>query len=268
MYGQFLCVKRNSTCETDFTKEAEKILRQFHERGYADGIIENSYLRALKRSRTTLFDSTSEIPMITWALDYTPRTSDILAIVRKHWYVIDKIPGCKQFPRVGLRTTRSLRNILVRSDSKSVHQEESTLPSGHHKCGTCNICSMTKETKVLSFPDINFEHRLMDFSNFNTASVVYMLEYACSVRYIGSTVHRLKVHIQDHVSRIRNATLEAPLVQHFTQQQHNCTAFIVVVLPHIDTYKKLLQREALWIFSLETLHPHGLNNEIEFGIYL
>lgn len=68
--------------------------------------------------------------------------------------------------------------------------------------------------------------------------------------------------------------MEVPLVQHFSQKQHNCTAFRVVVLetvkwlPYIDTYKRLLQREAWWIFRLGTLHPRGLNNEIEFGVYL
>lgn len=77
---------------------------------------------------------------------------------------------------------------------------------------------------------------------------------------------QLRVRIQEHISHIKNNISEAPLVQHVISNQHASNGFKVVVLEivqpiaHTDTHKLLLQWEAFWIFKLETLAPHGVNN--------
>lgn len=102
---------------------------------------------------------------------------------------------------------------------------------------------------------------------------VYLLTCRCDLRYVGSTRRQLKVRIQEHVSRIHNKVLEAPLVQHFIDLQHSENDFSCVVLEtlkdsggtHKDLHQTLLQHESFWIFKLKSLIPHGLNQEIDFS---
>lgn len=76
---------------------------------------------------------------------------------------ISDIPGCEAPPRVGLHKTQSLRSILVRADVTAERNKDMTHPTGHHKCGQCNICPLTVVTKEINFPDKGFSYRLNIF---------------------------------------------------------------------------------------------------------
>lgn len=121
---------------------------------------------------------------------------------------------------------------------------------------------------------MDFIHELKVFSNCQTKYVVYLLECACLLRYIGSTQRQLRVRIQEHIARIRNQVKEVPIVQHFLDKGHKADDLRVVVLEVVeaqsyrDRGKLLLQREAYWIFRLETVHPAGLSSELERGVFL
>lgn len=65
-----------------------------------------------------------------------------------------------------------------------------------------------------------------------------------------------------------------PVVQHFLDKGHKADDLRVVVLEVVeaqsyrDRGRFLLQREAYWIFRLGTVHPAGLNSELELGVFL
>lgn len=49
------------------------------------------------------------------------------------------IPGCQMPLQVGLRRTRSIRNLIVRADLTEPDAKVSSLPIGHYKCGRCKV---------------------------------------------------------------------------------------------------------------------------------
>lgn len=269
-YGQFLRVMKNSTRDSDYRTHAKRLKEQFLKRGYPMGIINAAELRARQRARESLFSprQNDNQHRLFLALDYTPKAAMISTIVRKHWHLLNDIPGCKDPPLIGLRKTRSLRSMLVKSETKT-DGKTSSLPRGHFHCGKCKFCPFMVTTKKISFPDVNLNFKPSCFSNCNTSFVTYLVECPCSLRYVGSTQHPLRVRIQEHVSRIWNNTQEAPL-----SNNHSCDDLKVYVLevikaqPFRNRKQMLLQREVFWITRLQTLHPEGLNSNIDFGVFL
>lgn len=97
-YGQFLQLRRNATNETDYRKHATRMHLQFKECGYPTGIVDAAYTQATRVIVCeSLFVSkeSSRPPGLTWALDYTPKTSAILNLLRKHWHLLEDIPTVK-----------------------------------------------------------------------------------------------------------------------------------------------------------------------------
>lgn len=210
------------------------------------------------------------------AVDYTPRTEDILQILKNHWHILSDTLGCELFPCVGFRKTSSIRDLLVKAEFTSKPHIAATSPKGHFKCGQCSICPLAIETKYVDFPGKRFRHELLGFTNCKTCMCVYMLTCVCVLQYIGSTKHELRVRIQEHQSRIKHSVLKAPLVQHFWDKNHKFNYFNFVVLEkgsmqpceHKDLYRLLLQQETFWISKLNTVMPNGLNLEVDYSVFL
>lgn len=103
---------------------------------------------------------------------------------------------------------------------------------------------------------------------------VYLL--ICKLRYVGSTCRQFRIRLQEHHSRIRRCLLEAPLTQHCLEKGHEFTDFHCIVLEVLDTsdshhkdlLRILLQRETYWIFKLKSLAPGGLNQEMDYSVFL
>lgn len=193
--------------------------------------------------------------------------------MRKHWHLLTDIPGCENAPLIDLRKMRSLQNILVKSTNNKKEVGTSSFPRSHFRCGRCTFCPLMANTKQICFPDVNLKFDSSSFSNYNTSFVTYLVECPCLQRYVGSTQRPLCVTIQEHVSRIRNKVLEAPLVQHYLSNNHSPNDLKVYVLEVIESepsknrIQRLLQREVFWITRLNTLHPNGLNSDLNFGVF-
>lgn len=77
-----------------------------------------------------------------FALDYTPLANAIKIIFFKHWHLLQEILGCNVNPYMGFRRTKSLQNVLVRSDT-TVKKQSNISIKGHFKGGNCTICLIT-----------------------------------------------------------------------------------------------------------------------------
>lgn len=53
---------------------------------------------------------------ITAALDYTPLTPEIKRIIYRRWHIVKEIPGCSATPRIGLRKTKSIKDLVTKSN--------------------------------------------------------------------------------------------------------------------------------------------------------
>lgn len=86
----------------------------------------------------------------------------------------------------------------------------------------------------------------------------------------------LNVHIMEHKSRIKNKIPEAPLVEHFIQAGHALEELRFFAFfkskshPYniVDVPKCLQQLEATWIFKMNSLEPHGLNQELDLSVFI
>lgn len=86
-YGQFLHLKRNATDNNDFLIHAERLCVQFLDRSYPAAIVCDAEMRAISRSRESLFirSKSDQMPArVNWALDHSPRSMAISNIVKKH----------------------------------------------------------------------------------------------------------------------------------------------------------------------------------------
>lgn len=112
--------------------------------------------------------------------------------------------------------------------------------------------------------------KISSFINCNTKNTIYViLCNTCMVQYVGCSSTELKVRIRRHLSDITNtaAVNVSAASRHFIQihdrdiSSFKCTDIEKVILNHRggDLKKKLLIREAFWIFSLNTRIPQGLN---------
>lgn len=138
------------------------------------------------------------------------------------------------------------------------------------------MCCLALEVSSIHFVDLGFTQVLKQFSNCNTSMSVYMVTCACEKRYIGSTRRKIKVRIQEHVSRIRHGITKGPLAQHFIDCKHYLTDFNFIILEivlqkmgeHWDLHTALLKRETYWIFKLYTIIPNPLNADIVYSVSL
>lgn len=117
------------------------------------------------------------------------------------------------FFMVGYHKTQSFKEILTRLDVTVENRTAFTgNMKGHHKCGQCSVCFLNLETKTVVFAALGYTHELHHFSNCKTKMFIYLLTCKCTLRYIGSTRHQLRICLQEHRSLIKNHVLEAPLI--------------------------------------------------------
>lgn len=165
-YGQFLRLKWNSTSSYDYMQECQALQQQLIVRGYPQTTIKKARIRADSIPRHTLLKDKLRIRdnRISWAIDYTPHANRIRKIIMKHWHLVQDIPGCMTPPQVGMRCTRNVRNVIIRtviSKSQEVDNERSdSLPMGHFKCHRCKACPtvMPNVDAVFRLYKINFLH--------------------------------------------------------------------------------------------------------------
>ena len=94
--------------------------------------------------------------------------------------------------------------------------------------------------------------------------------------YVGQTKRSLKIRIGEHKTAIRTGNLEYAMARHYIQANHGSPASLKFwgiekvssLLRGGDIIKKLLRREAHWIYTLNTLEPSGLNEELNLSCYL
>lgn len=95
----------------------------FINRGYLNELIVDAAKRAYWKNRLELLQPKIDKEVfkgITTAFDFTPLTPTIKKIIFNHWHLVNEIPGCEILPRIGWRKTKSIKDIVSRSDIRTV----------------------------------------------------------------------------------------------------------------------------------------------------
>lgn len=92
--------------------------------------------------------------------------------------------------------------------------------------------------------------------------------------YVGKTSRQLKQRLSENKNSIRRKDANYPVVAHFLALNHVSTLHFcgiekVSMPPRGGNIELLLQRrELFWIFTLQTLSPIGINDEVLFNVML
>ncbi|OCT85550.1 hypothetical protein XELAEV_18023719mg [Xenopus laevis] len=96
--------------------------------------------------------------------------------------------------------------------------------------------------------------------------------------YVGKTIRSVNTRIKEHKGNIRNfkkdTYTDTPVSRHFFSSNSICQLKwkVLEVVPKPvrggDWNKKRLQREARWIRHLDSVIPHGMNDQYSLSCFL
>ncbi|OCT84465.1 hypothetical protein XELAEV_18022618mg [Xenopus laevis] len=99
---------------------------------------------------------------------------------------------------------------------------------------------------------------------------MFWLSKTSNILYVGQTTGMIRDRIQEHKSAIRLKKTDQAVACHFVGKGHGVQQLRFQVIYNVpkfrwggDRNKELLKKEAWRIRSLETLEPHGLNQDYD-----
>ena len=151
----------------------------------------------------------------------------------------------------------------------------SDIPQGNFKCSNCAQCGYTTRCKHFTHPHNGKEVAIRGTITCSTTFVVYLIKCPCGLAYIGKTNRALRTRISEHRSNIRCGDERNPVAAHFKKYGHSITSFRYWGIEKVDMPPRggdhnrlLLQREAYYIYTLNTMSPCGLNEEFDVKPFL
>ena len=101
--------------------------------------------------------------------------------------------------------------------------------------------------------------------------MIYVLECPCGLQYVGRTMRKLKVRVQEHINNIKKGmeTHGVPLhFKHVHKMDPKGLKFTGVA--HVKKHwrggsyeNKIDQTEVEWIYNMGSLQPKGLNVDLD-----
>lgn len=116
-------------------------------------------------------------------------------------------------------------------------------------------------------------YHLGEFYSCSPEFVIYCLTCPCGLLYVGRTVQTLRKRFGEHRRSIEEGA-ELTIPRHFKEFHQGSTKGLQVwvlesipkSLPRAECTK--CERETFWIYTLDSLSPGGLNEEIEIHTIL
>ena len=169
--------------------------------------------------------------------------------------VVTPVWRAQGYSRISIRHAKA---AVLSSTHQVSSWETGMFPCSKPQCPTCpyaNFINIFSDFKsFLSFPIF---HNL----SCDSSCVIYIIECSsCSKRYVGQTSRTVRTRILQHLSCIRNS-YPSVLYDHFRVCGIHNFSFYAISRHTNDTTR--LSKEASWISTLNTVHPHGLNSVAE-----
>lgn len=286
--SQFYRLRRICHSTEDFIDKAEDMKSRFSQRGYPLAWIDQAFNTALSKPRSELLTSSqkkSKKFSVTCMTTYSPNSYVIKSVFKKHWHILQSDPELAAIfqdpPLVGFKRDRNLRDHLVHAHFTNRNPESvvqtllSPLPNGNYRCGNCAQCNNTSKTTHFSHPHTGKQFPIKNVITCSSTHVIYMLRCPCGLSYVGKTTRKLKQRISEHKSTIRRNDRDYPVAIHFNDRKHDISSLRFYGIEQVrmpprggDRDLLLKRREAFWIFTLNTLAPKGLNDELLLNVML
>ncbi len=199
--------------------------------------------------------------------------------VKSHWHIIQSDPQLltvfSDQPLFVSSRSSNLRDKLVHADTCISSPTTLVDAQGNFPCHNCTSCTKYVKCKSFTHPRTLKTYKIRQLITCKSTYVIYIIICPCSQLYVGKTTRALRTRMIEHTSAIRRQDITSSISRHFKSANHSLSDMkflgIERILPHRrggDKDKKLLQREAFWIFELKSLFPEGMNEELELSCFL
>ncbi|XP_073537706.1 uncharacterized protein [Phyllobates terribilis] len=289
--GQFSRAKRNCTTQDDFKTEASNLTTRFRERGYPKSIISKAHQRIIAKPREVLLQPRADMEdtQIRFITRFNNQWNEVGGLFRKHWNILKTDHRLSSIlsnkPLLTARRAPNLRDKLVHSHylRPLYNTSGGNRLKGSFLCGNCSACPFFSSEKIFTNPTDNRQFPLRDYINCRSTNVIYALTCPCPKVYVGQTSQELRRRVQQHASNIHLAEQDlrkgrtiSTVALHFLQFHSSSTNKLrVTVLQKMkpnprnsDHTRDLLRTESRWIFTLDTVAPKGINEDLSFTVYL
>lgn len=274
-------LRRICDSEDEFDKQADSLLQRFQTRGYPVNWLSEAYQKVKRLDRKQLFQKNTNKQKkpfsVNYVLTYNESSNVIKSIVKKHWHILSSDTTLNSAfqnpPLFTYKRGRNLSNMLVRSDV--IREKTEAFIKGCFPCRNCAACSTIIKSNYFTCPRTNKRFDIKSCITCNTKNVIYLLRCPCYKIYCGKTSRSLKIRIGEHKSAIRRKDITSPVAKHFAENGHSVDQLQCIGIEKIsqprrggDLDRKLLQREAFWIYRLNGMSPNNLNEEFDLTCFL
>ncbi|XP_056384003.1 uncharacterized protein LOC130277374 isoform X1 [Hyla sarda] len=295
-YGQFLRLRRINDTDEKFISQAEELKQRLVARGYPVSIINTALKRALAQDRNNLLatnknkkakqdtkvkSSDNPVSRFSFSFKFSPLEKVIRRAVHNSWSLIKSDTDLGKLvhdrPLITFKRCKNLRDAVTSSNFCSNPKTTDWLtksgPTGNHKCGTCIWCPNMKIGKSTQIGgEIIHVNTLITC---RTQWVVYAMICSCGRFYIGSTKRTLNTRFREHVYSVKTKKGAPCFIEHMNSEHKGiCDNLLFQGLEVVrskensDKRKLLLQTEAKWIIKLNAAGNLGLNERVDYSVFL
>lgn len=234
---------------------------------------------------------------IRFSTQFNTKAFDIQRAIQKNWNILKQDPILNSIlppkPEVVFRKAKDLRGLIAPSRVRKPLNQTKTPTDrwtslfdqkGNYKCGirNCGACPFMAHRKKEVTGTDGRNHKIGQFINCGTPYVIYGLICPCGLLYVGRTTRPLRTRFSEHKCSIINSNIHHRSIKnkknhnysvprHFREHHNgNPTGLKVFGIETIKKdddagrrFKKLCRQESFWIFSLGSMVPDGLNEDLE-----
>ncbi len=210
---------------------------------------------------------------------FSPLSPDMKKEINNHWHIIQSdcdLSGLFTDPPLFVHSRPpNLRDELVCADTHIPTPGTLSDAHGNFPCKNCVACSHYLKCNSFTHPQTGKTYKIKQLITCKTTHVIYIMLCSCPLLYVGKTKRALRTRIVEHMSAIRRQDHTSPVFRHFESAKHSFSDFKFLGIERVLLHRrggnrdrKLLQREAFWIFELKSLTPTGLNEEMDLACFL
>ena len=281
-YGQFLRLRRICSDEDDFISKSKVMAYHFHNAGYPNKLIQESFERAFFQDRDALLipkpdtkavRDDNKLFLIT---THHPPFRGVNNIVSKNKELLDKSSSTRPILQAeiihGFRRCKNLPDLLVcaKLQPDSNQGNNPGMTSGSNKCGRpfCLYCKKLNRSGRIRSTITNRSYTTRTNVSCRCTNLIYAIECLKYGKiYVGQTKRRLMDRLIEHIRNIRQSNDTHIVGRHFNSHNHNGLNDIsVYILDFIHAHPDSLTaseyrdiKEKMWIYRLRSQTPIGLN---------
>ena len=222
------------------------------------------------------------------SVTYSQALSNLKDILTKHWHLLLANQSCKKscstLPIIAFREGTGLEQII---GINTIHNNKKLIKTKNNphtgKCLPCNstqclCCQQLISTTTFKSNQTNKTFKIYHRVNCKSSFVIYLLEcFICNIWYVRKSETPFSIRFNNHWKDVKNPSA-ASVCKHFNKHDRDFNnhrkIIIIKQLRNIDTTsaetskERLKQQENFWIMKLETLAPHGLNQNLNWIYFI